>query len=212
MSSIRPYRRMGAFLMFLEVKDPTYISALLIDADDARRAMFNLTLGHGDIVLQETCSTCDEALAYTGACDLLIYYAMSSEPSVCDDIERLSQSASAALLVLLHSDNGDAIETLLDRGADHVLPVGPGANRLSVATVSALATGRKVRKVRGDLEQVQRALRETKSIARAKMILISRHRIGEDEAHRRVQKLSMERNLPLAEMAQQIIDAEDLLC
>ena len=42
--------------------------------------------------------------------------------------------------------------------------------------------------------------------------LIARHGIGEEEAHRRVQKMSMERNLPLADMARQIIEAEDLLC
>lgn len=202
----------GPALMFLQVDVPTHIEALLIDANDARREMLNLTLGRGDIALKAAFKTADEALAFAADYELAIYYAESATDGVYADVESLAAGDVPALLILLNSDEAEDIEKLLNSGADHVLPVGPGADRLSVATVNAVAAGRKVRKVVRDLERVERTLTESKMIARAKMILIARHGIGEDDAHRRVQKMSMERNLPLADMARQIVDAQDLLC
>ena len=198
--------------MFLEVKEPSEITAILVDPDDARREMVTLTLGSGDISLMATCKTVSEALAYSGAYDLTVYYAQSANAQAKKDVERLSQAAEASVLVLLEADDREAIEALLNCGADHVLPVGLSADRLFVATVSALAVRRKMHQTKGALEKIPKDLMDMKSIARAKMILISRHGIGEEEAHRRVQKMSMKRNLTLAQMAQQIIDAEDLLC
>lgn len=198
--------------MFLQVKDPTQVTAILIDGNDARRGMFDLTLGSSDISLAQGFASVDAALAAPLPCDLAIYYASDAGPAAVSDLERLSAARMAAILVLLESTARDDIERLLDTGADHVLPLGLQADRLIVATVSALALGRKRRRAQRALDQSTRALDEAKQVARAKMILMGRHGVGEDEAHRRVQKMSMERNLPMAEMAKQIIDAEDLLC
>lgn len=198
--------------MFLQVKEPAQLTALLIDADVARREMFQLTLGSRDIALSESVGTVDEALQRAGSFELVMYYAQRACPDALSDLRRLRARQAAAILVLLETVTHDDIDLLLVNGADHVLPLGLQADRLFVATVSAVSTGRKRREIEKDCEKAQRALQEAQRVSRAKMILIARHGIGEEEAHRRVQKMSMERNLPLPDMAKQIIDAEDLLC
>lgn len=198
--------------MFLQVRDPAQLSALLIDADETRREMFQLTLGSRDIALSDCVASVSEALSRDGGYDLVIYYAKAADAAALSDLRRLSGGQEAAVLVLLESFSREDIDHLLDNGADHVLPLGLQSDRLFVATVSAVTHGRKRREIERESEKAKRALAEAKRISRAKMILIARHGIGEEEAHRRVQKMSMERNLPLAEMARQIIDAEDLLC
>ncbi|MEM7719053.1 MAG: ANTAR domain-containing protein, partial [Pseudomonadota bacterium] len=134
------------------------------------------------------------------------------DAATISDLKRLRAGQDAAILVLLESSSREDVDNFLDCGADHVLPLGLQSDRLFVATVSAVTHGRKRREIERESKEARRALAEAKHISRAKMILIARHRIDEEEAHRRVQKMSMERNLPLADMARQIIEAEDLLC
>lgn len=198
--------------MFLQFKDPSQIRALLIDADEARREMFQLTLGSRDIALTETVGSVNVALSTHGDFELIIYYATEGDAATISDLKRLRAGQDAAILVLLESSSREDMDHLLDCGADHVLPLGLQSDRLFVATVSAVTHGRKRREIERESKEARRALAEAKHISRAKMILIARHGIDEEEAHRRVQKMSMERNLPLADMARQIIEAEDLLC
>ncbi|MBI4358896.1 MAG: ANTAR domain-containing protein, partial [Candidatus Omnitrophica bacterium] len=53
-------------------------------------------------------------------------------------------------------------------------------------------------------------LETRKKVDRAKGILINRHKIGEAEAYRRMQKQSMEKRKALKEVAEAIITSEDL--
>ncbi|MEL6520594.1 MAG: ANTAR domain-containing protein [Pseudomonadota bacterium] len=198
--------------MFLQVKEPRQLSAVLIDANIARREMLQLTLSSRDINLVDICADVDAALASGSAPALFLFYAETVDQQSLADLATLRASCDTAILVLLETAAQNDIDLLTDNGADHVLPVGLQSDRFYVATASALAQSRKRQRLETETMGARQALEDTKRIARAKMILIARHGIAEDEAHRRIQKLSMERNLPLAEMAQKIIDAEDLLC
>ena len=198
--------------MFLQISDPAQVNALLVDPDPVRREMFSLTLGNRDIALSEAVSSVGEALLGVGQFHLVIYYAQRADARALSDLRRLRGGEAPAILVLLETVTRDDIDLLLANGADHILPLGLQADRLFVATISAVAQGRKRREIEAACEKAERGLEDAKHIARAKMILIARHGIGEEEAHARVQKMSMQRNLPLADMARKIIDAEDLLC
>ena len=54
------------------------------------------------------------------------------------------------------------------------------------------------------------ALETRKAVDRAKAVLMGRYRLSEDAAHRMVQKMSMEKNKPLREIATAIIMAAEL--
>lgn len=199
--------------MFLQLKEPQHQSAILVDANDARREMFQLMLGNRSLFFEACFASIEQALADRSEPDLAMVYIDRAAPADLQDLGRLRASKpSSALLALVEEAEQADIERILDAGADHVLPLGLQSDRFTIATISALAQARKQRRLVADKDRAERALTEAKRVARAKMILIARHGIDEAEAHRRVQKLSMERNLPLADMAAQIIDAESLLC
>ncbi|WP_095590203.1 ANTAR domain-containing response regulator [Actibacterium ureilyticum] len=199
-------------MMFLQLKDPCPLSAVLIDPNEARAEMFDLMLGHRDIALSDRVATVDRALALSAQPALFLIYVEMVDQAAIADLRRLRGARDTAILVLLESAARRDIETLLDNGAHHVLPLGLDADRFSLATITAVAQAGQQRRLERDADAARAEVATTKSIARAKMILIARHAIDEDEAHRRIQKLSMQRNLPLADMARQIIDAEELLC
>ncbi len=198
--------------MFLRLNEPQQQTAILIDANNARHETFQLMLGNRNIALESCFTSIDQAIADRSEPELAMVYVERADRKELSDLTRLRSCKSCAVLALLEEAEQADIEQILGAGADHVLPLGLQSDRFSIATISAVAHARKQRQLESEKDSAERALIEAKSIARAKMILIARHGIDEVEAHRRVQKLSMERNVPLAEMAAHIIEAESLLC
>ncbi|MCB2029671.1 MAG: ANTAR domain-containing protein, partial [Rhodoferax sp.] len=54
-------------------------------------------------------------------------------------------------------------------------------------------------------------LQERKVIDRAKGLLMQRHGLGEQQAYEKLRKSAMDKNLRLAEVAQRLLDAFELL-
>jgi response regulator NasT len=75
----------------------------------------------------------------------------------------------------------------------------------------ALARFRRERKLLDELSDTRQKLAERKVIERAKGLLMTRHRLSEDQAYQKLRSMAMNKNLKLAEIAQRILDVEDLL-
>ena len=66
-------------------------------------------------------------------------------------------------------------------------------------------------KLRTELSDTKHKLAERKLLERAKGLLMKRHGLSEDEAYQKLRQLAMNKNLKLSEVAQRILDVEDLL-
>src|SRR5258706_15798505 len=66
-------------------------------------------------------------------------------------------------------------------------------------------------RLRDELEKTRQALDERKLVDRAKGILMKQRRIAEDEAYALLRKAAMDASLRLAEVAQSVITAAQLL-
>ena len=66
-------------------------------------------------------------------------------------------------------------------------------------------------KLRAELSDTKLKLAERKTIERAKGLLMTRHKMSEDEAYQKLRRLAMDKNLKLSEVAQRILDVADLL-
>lgn len=196
--------------MFLQVPDPRQLKAILIDPDSGRAAMFAMALESRDITLTASVATASEALT-AGPANLLFFQADHAE-AVADDLGKLRAGLSAAVLVITERGTPADVEALMAAGADQVMSLGPQGDRLAIGVSAAIGAHECRRGQEAELLKSQAELAEAKLVYQAKAILIARHQITEAEAHRRVQKLSMERNIPISEMSRQIIDAENLLC
>lgn len=199
-------------MMFCEIKEPQSIGAALIDADPARSEMFALMLGTRNLQVTARFPSVEDALAAPDLPDLTLINAQQMGNDVLEDIARLRGGADTAILVLAAEAEAADIEAAMTAGADHVLPVGLQADRFSVGAAGALGAFRQRQAQAKALSKAETALDAAKNIFRAKVILIARHGLSEEDAHRRIQKMSMQRNVPIAQMAKQIVDAEDLLC
>jgi len=75
----------------------------------------------------------------------------------------------------------------------------------------AVARAREFQGLQEDVDHLKATLAERKLIERAKGILMSRKQLGENEAFRLLQRQSQDRRIPMAKLAESIIQTDELL-
>lgn len=115
--------------------------------------------------------------------------------------------------VAMFVDNSDAALTkaAIEAGMSAYVVGGLQAERIKPILDAAIARFHMVHKMRIELAEVRRALEERKVIDRAKGILMRARGIGEDEAYGMLRKAAMDQGRKLADMAQALVMAADLL-
>ncbi len=81
------------------------------------------------------------------------------------------------------------------------------AAQLQAAFNLARQRFQEMRDLREQVDKLQQALEARKLLSRAKGLLMAQHGIGEEEAHRRMQKYASKRNMRLVDLARAIIAA-----
>lgn len=77
---------------------------------------------------------------------------------------------------------------------------------------AAMNTGYKeMRTLKEENERLRKALEERKLIDKAKGLVMKKEGVQEDEAYRRIQKLSMDRRKKMVEIAEAIILADEIV-
>ncbi len=82
---------------------------------------------------------------------------------------------------------------------------------LHAAIQVSVARAREVKVLQEDVDQLKSTLRDRKLIERAKGILMSRRQLNESEAFRLLQRQSQDRRIPMAKLAESIIQTDELL-
>jgi response regulator NasT len=82
---------------------------------------------------------------------------------------------------------------------------------LHAAIQVAVARARELKVLAEDIDQLKSTLRERKLIERAKGILMTRRQLSESEAFRLLQRQSQDRRIPMAKLAESIIQTDELL-
>ena len=82
---------------------------------------------------------------------------------------------------------------------------------LSPTIEIAISRFREFKALREEVEDLKEALEARKVIERAKGLLMERHGMSEEEAFRRIRKLSMDRRKPMKEVAEAIVMAYEMI-
>ncbi|MEN8512493.1 nitrate- and nitrite sensing domain-containing protein [Burkholderia sp. RS02] len=110
---------------------------------------------------------------------------------------------------LAHFFAGDPLSA---RAAVHELPERlSGADSSTLASLKSLLESQSARLAGAEVEldAARRALYERKLVQRAKNTLMTRFKLREDEAYRMLQKASMDRNRPLADIAEDALTSPE---
>ena len=143
--------------------------------------------------------------------DLLI---IESEAAARDLVEHVCVSTQdAPRPIVLFTENNDKERIRSSIAAGITAYIVDGLKPESVKPVLDVAYVRFQfeQQLRRELADTRSKLAERKLVERAKGVLMQQLQVTEDEAYRRLRKLSMEKNIRLAEAAQRIIDISTAL-
>jgi response regulator NasT len=199
--------------MDIRLKEPQRFRVLLVDADQGRhRFLRSMLEDRGFFVVGSYADMQNLLEAGTAAtADLLIFYADALEPNTCEQIRMARSARAQPILLITECDLPGDVASAIAAGADSILPIGVAADRFRCAAHGAMATFARVQETDRQIAELRRELEHRKLIERAKGILMTQRQISEQDAFRELQQRSMERNIPMPEVARSIIAAKELL-
>lgn len=143
--------------------------------------------------------------------DMIIIDAESDARDVLEHIVIASRDERRPIVLFTEDDTTSSMDAAMAAGVSAYIVAGLQAARIKPVLNVALARFRQEQKVLAELNETRHKLAERKLIDRAKGILMSNQRLTEDQAYQKLRSMAMNKNLKLAEIAQRILDVEDLL-
>jgi len=132
----------------------------------------------------------------------------------CDGIEaarRIAESSPAAVVFLTGHFDEELVAGVAASGGLAYLLKPATSEQLQAALELAHARFAEMDDMREQIARLNEALEARKLLARAKGVLMQRHGVSEQEAHRRMQQEASRSNLKLVELARVILAAEQFI-
>jgi response regulator NasT len=143
--------------------------------------------------------------------DMIIVDAESDARDVLEHIVVATRDERRPIVMFTEDEDAATMEAAMAAGVSAYIVAGLQAERIRPVLNVALLRFRQDQKLRDELTDTRHKLAERKVIERAKGLLMARHRMTEDQAYQKLRSLAMNKNLKLADIAQRILDVEDLL-
>lgn len=143
--------------------------------------------------------------------DVVIVDSESPTRDTLENLATLSAQMPRPVVVFAEDASDDPMRRALKAGVSAYVVAGLTAERLAPVLQVAIARFEQDLALRQQLGKAQAQLAARKTIERAKGVLMMESGLDEDAAYQRMRKLAMDRGVTLADVAQRIIDAQDLL-
>jgi AmiR/NasT family two-component response regulator len=115
------------------------------------------------------------------------------------------------VIILTAHGHANLIDQAVEDGVLYYLLKPVTSPALHAALQVAVARAREMKALRESVNTLELTLRERKVIERAKGILMTRRNLSESEAFRLLQRQSQDRRMPMAKLAESIVQADELL-
>jgi len=143
--------------------------------------------------------------------DMIIVDAESDARDVLEHIVIATRDERRPIVMFTESDDTESMEAAVAAGVSAYIVAGLQSDRIKPVLNVALARFRREQKLLEELSDTKSKLAERKVIERAKGLLMERQRFSEEQAYQKLRSMAMSKNLKLSEVAQRILDVEDLL-
>ena len=158
-------------------------------------------------LLNETTDLLDKVVALRP--DVILMEVDSPSRDVLEQLNLVRNRHPTAVLMVSQDPKAQSIQAAVASGVCAYSVDGTSAEKVRPAIEVAMATFDSFKKLRGELAQAKTQLSHHKRIDRAKHILIEEKGMTEDQAHKALRKLSMDRKRKLIDVADDIIAFSD---
>ena len=143
--------------------------------------------------------------------DMIIVDAESDARDVLEHIVIATRDERRPIVMFTESEDTESMEAAVAAGVSAYIVAGLQGERIKPVLQVALARFKREQKLLDELSDTKSKLAERKVIERAKGLLMERQRFTEEQAYQKLRGMAMSKNLKLSEVAQRILDVEDLL-
>ncbi|MBP3877337.1 MAG: ANTAR domain-containing protein [Lachnospiraceae bacterium] len=120
--------------------------------------------------------------------------------------EDVAENRNASVLLAVPAEIYEAVlENVTDDGILVISKADP-QNRIDMAVRFLLAAGRRMRKLEKQLQSVNEKMEEIRIVSRAKLLLVEKKNMSEDEAHHFIGKLAMDHGISRRKAAEAVLD------
>lgn len=130
---------------------------------------------------------------------------------VLEHMFQVSRAISRPIAMFVDRSDRAMIDAAIDAGVSAYIVDGLKKERLKPILDMAISRFNAFSRMRDELHRTRKALDERKVIDRAKGLLMKMKGIGEDEAYALLRRTAMNENRRIADVAQSILTAADLL-
>jgi response regulator NasT len=177
-------------------------------SDDLQRAL--LEAGY-EVVARLSGRDDLPACIASAAPDVIIVDMQSPDRDVFEDMQRLHQEEPRPILMFVDESDSESIHAAVRAGVSAYVVDWLESRSVRPIVEVAVARFAEFQALKSELEAARTSLADRKLIERAKGILMSRHRMSEDEAYHRLRRAAMDRNQKLADVARHVVEMAELL-
>lgn len=143
--------------------------------------------------------------------DMIIVDAESQARDTLEHVVMATRGARRPIVMFTEDSDTGHVRAAIASGVTAYVVAGLAPERVKPVLEVALARFEHEESLRQELAEVRTQLSDRKVVDRAKGLLMQRHQIAEAEAYTRIRKAAMDKGLKMADIAQRIVDAADLL-
>lgn len=186
---------------------------MLLDRNPGRAALLEEALeAEGYLVVSRVAPDMDlQAEVERVRPDLIIVDMGSPDRDTLEHVGTLNRRNPRPVLMFADESDAETMRAAIRAGVSAYVVDGFNARRLRAVMELAIARFTEYRRLRDELEDARTKLADRRDVDRAKGLLMQRRDLSEDEAHRALRKMAMDRNLTLGDAARALIAALELL-
>lgn len=143
--------------------------------------------------------------------DLIMIGAESPQRDTLENIAAMTQRTPRPIVLFTDDPDRERMQRAIRAGVSSYVVAGLDPKRLGPIMDVALARFEAEAALRAELQASKTALAQRKRIERAKGILMRARGLSEEAAYAEMRRMAMNRGVKLAEIADRIIEARDLL-
>ncbi len=143
--------------------------------------------------------------------DMIVVDAESQGRDILEHVVLATRNERRPIVMLSDDPDTRHVRQAIAAGVSAYVAAGITAAQIKPVLEVAMARFEHEEQLRSDLADARSQLQERKAVDRAKGLLMSRQGLSEQDAYARLRKAAMDKGIKLADMAQRLIDAADLL-
>jgi response regulator NasT len=143
--------------------------------------------------------------------DVIVIDTESPTRDVLEHVVIVSQSSPRPIVMFSTDGGGETIRDAVRAGVSAYIVDGLEAARVNTIVQVACARFEEFQRLKAELAEANLKLSDRKLVERAKGLLMRSRGLSEENAYHALRKLAMSKKLRLGDVAQQLIDAAELL-